>query len=140
MPDEKLTQNQTKVLEAFLSAGTSSVKEVAEQAGVSRQTVYNYLEEPDFVDELDRRAGAALDLATNRLLNLADIAFETLRGIMAGDIEEGAAQKRLAAGMVIDGLIKVRETSLEARRHAIDQNRPWQKMVEGIREKRMQDE
>ncbi|WP_425203992.1 phBC6A51 family helix-turn-helix protein [Priestia megaterium] len=54
MIDEKLTKQQLMACE-MLARGGIERKEIAEQVGISRATLYNWLKKPEFNAEVDRR-------------------------------------------------------------------------------------
>lgn len=75
-----LSPRQRRAIEALLQG--SSITEAAEKANVSRKTLYVWLGQSDFREELDRLGGAFLEEVANRMVGLASEAVETLRKIL----------------------------------------------------------
>ena len=103
----KTTWKQTRAIKALLKYPT--IDQVAEAIGVNPRTVYRWLDDPNFKAGLSQAEGAALDLATRRLLLLSDKAIDALESVLDDPAQEGAGNKRLAAQAVLDHLLKLRE-------------------------------
>ena len=93
-----------------------TIDEVAEAIGVNPRTVFRWLDDPKFRSALSCAEGAALDLATRRLLMLGDKAIAGLESVLNDPTQGGAGNKRLAATAILDQLIRLRELrNIEAR-------------------------
>lgn len=113
-----MTQKQSRVMEALL---THSTKEAAAQAaGVNRETVDRYLDDPDFRDEYDARRRWLLDAACSSLQRSMADAVSTLTEIMSAP--KYAPQARIqAARSVLEYGVKFTElTDLAARVAALE--------------------
>ena len=110
----KISRKQTRAIKALLKYPT--IDQAAAEVGVNPRTVYRWLGDPGFRSGLSQAEGAALDLATRRLLLLADKAINALESVLDDPSQEGAGNKRLAAQAVLDHLLKLRELrSIEER-------------------------
>ena len=115
---QKLTPGQKRAIEALLS--TKSVREAAEAAELGERTVFRYLGDPFFRQQLSAAEGDLIDQATRRLLALQGAALDTFEGVLAN--EEASDTVRLrAAQSVLDSLLKLRELrNIEARLVALE--------------------
>ena len=115
---QKLTPGQKRAIEALLS--TKSVREAAEAAELGERTVFRYLGDPFFRQQLSAAEGDLIDQATRRLLALQGAALDTFEGVLAS--EEASDTVRLrAAQSVLDSLLKLRELrNIEARLVALE--------------------
>jgi len=122
-----LTPRQRKALETLLTTG--NVKQAAEAAHVSRETIYRWLEQDTFRAALDEGERAAIESLTRALVGLGDLATATLRDAMTGD-DIPPAQRVRAADVVLGRLLQLRELiELETRvceleRMVFDGNEP----------------
>lgn len=108
-----LRPKQRKALEALIISG--EVTQAATAAGVSRETVYKWLKEPEFKAALSQAESEAIGNLSRALVMLGEQATETLRAAMS-DNEAPAASKVRAADIVLDKLLKLRTLfSLEER-------------------------
>jgi len=104
---DKLSRKQLKAITALLEYPT--IEAVSEVIGVNPRTVFRWLDDPKFRSALSCAEGAALDLATRRLLQLGDKAIAGLVSVLDDPAQEGASNKRLAAQAILDQLLKLRE-------------------------------
>lgn len=117
MPDniteKKLKPNQRKAIETLLTSGSAT--EAAENAGVSRNTLYRWMQEPDFQAALAEAEAAALDSLSTRLVGLADQAAGALDDVFNND-KAGIGHRLRAADIVLSNLLRLRElVTIEAR-------------------------
>lgn len=97
LTEKKLTARQRRALEG-LALG-HRVTQVARDVGVSRDTIYRWLKQPEFVAELRRLGDAALERTQRSLAALSEDAATTLAD---GMLKDQPIQARLrAAGMVL---------------------------------------
>ncbi len=75
-----LTSRQRKAIEAILENKT--ITQASKHAGVSRKTIYVWLGQPSFREELDRLGGIILDEVSHRMVSLASEAVEKLAEIL----------------------------------------------------------
>ena len=115
---QELTKGQRRAIEALLN--TKSVREAAELAELGERTVFRYLGDPFFRQQLSAAEGDLIDQATRRLLALQGAALDTFEGVLAN--EEASDTVRLrAAQSVLDSLLKLRELrNIEARLVALE--------------------
>lgn len=115
---QELTKGQRRAIEALLN--TKSVREAAELAELGERTVFRYLGDPFFRQQLSAAEGDLIDQATRRLLALQGAALDTFEGVLAS--EEASDTVRLrAAQSVLDSLLKLRELrNIEARLVALE--------------------
>ena len=115
---QELTKGQRRAIEALLN--TKSVVEAAKAAGLGERTLYRYLSDPFFRQQLSAAEGDLIDQATRRLLALQGAALDTFEGVLAS--EEASDTVRLrAAQSVLDSLLKLRELrNIEARLVALE--------------------
>lgn len=110
-----MNQNQRKALKAFLSPDTTTIKDVAEVAGLTRPTIYAYLADPEFKAALNQKQGAVIALATARLARLTEKALESLESVLDDPDQDGAANKRLAAKDILRLLDTYTDREIEDR-------------------------
>jgi len=101
---EKISEKKAIAIELLMQS--SSPREVAEGAGVSRVTIYRWLKEPDFQAELSKRKNDLLEGASRKLAGNLDGAIDTLIELLSS---KQPNVKRLTAGMIIDYSIKLNE-------------------------------
>lgn len=75
-----LTRRQLHALPFLIS--NPSVESAAKQAGVSAKQVFDWLNQPAFRDELEKRKNEAVDQAVDRLKATASKACDTLIGLL----------------------------------------------------------
>ncbi len=126
---KKLTSRQIKTIDSLIVCPT--IDQAAERAGVTRKTIYRWLQNQDFKAELNMAEGAAIDKAGRRLIAMADKAISALDDVLDNPSREGAGNKRLAAAAIIDIFMRLRElrnietrlSELEARVFEPDQKK-----------------
>lgn len=112
MPDD-LTPKQRKAVRALLAA--PDLTAAAKETGVSRDTLYRWLQEPAFAAALHAAEADALAAVSRSLVRLAERAAATLEGAMADEATPAATRVR-AADAVLGRLLQVRElVTLEER-------------------------
>lgn len=113
-----MTQKQVRVLSALLS--TPSKEAAAAEAGVSRQTVDNYLADPDFRAEYNAQRSSMVDAACTTLQAALTDAASTLTEIMK-NTENSPGSRIQAARSVLEYGVKLTElTDLAARVEALE--------------------
>lgn len=103
----KLTPKQARGVEALLTLPT--VEQAADAAGVNPRTLQRWAQDPGFRAALSSAEGAAIDRAARRLVTLADLAIDALEDVLKHPAQKGATNKRLAAGTILEQIIKLRE-------------------------------
>lgn len=103
---ENLTLKQRKAVTALLT--TPDVTAAAKDAGVSRETVYKWMQLPLFIAALHEAEAAALAAVSRSLVRLAERAAATLEGAMTDEAAPAATRVR-AADAVLGRLLQVRE-------------------------------
>lgn len=113
---DTLTRGQQKALRAMLCS--TSIVEVAERAGVSRRTVYRYLQCEAFRSELRRRQDEVLSGVTGHLVGLAEVAVSTLFELMTDKKQSGATRVRAAIGWLrfVRETVELNELAARVRR------------------------
>jgi hypothetical protein len=107
MPYQNLNGKKARALEALLSS--KSVEEAAQQARVSRTTLFRWLREDERFQGEYRRAGSQLmEEALRRLQQLCSEAVETLAEVMANR-EATAASRVTAARATLELTLKIEE-------------------------------
>lgn len=104
-----LTSNQKRALAALLSSRT--IADAAAKCDLSERTIYKYLTDPDFRDELRQQQDRLLAAAVASLAGLAGKAVATLEKIMDCDESPEQARNRAALG-VLDQLRKMSQQLL----------------------------
>jgi len=104
---EKITRNQKRAIAALLEYPT--IEQVAEAIGVNPRTVFRWLDDPGFRLALSSAEGQSLDKITRRLLMLGDQAIDAIESVLHEPNQEGATNKRLAAALILDQLLRLRE-------------------------------
>ena len=121
-----LTPRQLRAITAILE--TPSMDAAARRARVGRTTLYTWLHDPTFKDELTRRQSEVYADALARLKGLTGEAVEGLRGLIGAHSE---SVKRAACRDILDAAFKVQElneieeriTALEDEVHEREQER-----------------
>lgn len=112
----KLSRRKQTAIAAILDS--SSMEEAAAFARIGRTTLYQYLREPAFREELARRQDELFSVALSRLKVLVGNAVTGLGELIGAKSE---AVKRSACKDVLDAALKVRELhEMEARLQAIE--------------------
>jgi hypothetical protein len=102
---KKTTVRQNKALQSLLTGET--VQAAADNAGVARQTVYDWLDLPHFQEALKKAEADTLEGITRSLIALGSLAVATIEETMsAGD---SAAVRVRAADIALNRLLQLRE-------------------------------
>jgi len=108
-----LSPKKRRAIEVLLSSG--DLAEVERAAGVSRETLYRWLRQPDFKGALDLATSEALTNLSRDLVCLGSLAVQTLRQTMQ-NAEVPAGVKVRAAAETLVHITRLREfTDLEQR-------------------------
>ena len=101
---DNLTPKKRKAVRALVEHG--SAMQAAESAGVTRQTLYKWLEEADFKAALQHAENAALQAFQRELVSMGHLAANAIRdGLKDSDI-----RVRLRAADIFTGrLLQLRE-------------------------------
>lgn len=109
-----MNARQTKVIDALLSGRT--VRQAADQVGVSERQIYRWLDQPAFRNALKEGQTSQLDAIGSRLVALSDPALDALENILDQPAQKGANVARLTAGTILDQTLRWRElVALEER-------------------------
>ena len=103
-----MNTNQRRVLKELMNLENRTMSQVAKSAGVTRQTVYNYLKDPAVQDRLNEAEGADIAAATARLVTMLESAVTGLGSVLFNPTQEGATAKRLAAKDILEIMLKLR--------------------------------
>jgi len=106
MKKPKLTQRQENAITAIIEKGT--IEGAALHLGVSRQTLYNYLREPEFKRRLDHERKVVFDEAAG----LVKVASKRAAAVMVNLLDhKDSRTRRAAAKTLLDYAIKAVELS-----------------------------
>ena len=100
------TQKQEEALSALLICPT--IEGAAEKANISRTSVYNWLKEPSFQEELQRRRRGLISQALNGLAGVLDKAVEEM-GRLLRDTHTTPQLRRLLCKDIIEFNLKASE-------------------------------
>jgi len=103
---DNLTPKQQRAVRALLT--TPDVAAAAKDAGVSRETVYKWMQVSVFTTALHAAEADALAAVSRRLVRLADTAATTLETAMHDEATPVATRVR-AADAVLSRLLQLRE-------------------------------
>jgi len=103
---ENVTPKKRRAVEALLSE--SDVTQAAKAAGVSRNTLYRWMKEPDFMVAVANAEADALAGMSRALVKLGDQAVEVLRDAI-NDPETPVNTRLRAADTVFSRLLQLRE-------------------------------
>lgn len=119
----ELKPKDERIIAALLSCG--SVSEAAKETGVSRQIIYNRLQDEHFKAEYDHRRTIVLNEACNALQSTLTEAVRTIRDIMTD--EENAPQIRLnAAALILQNSLKyVEQIDIISRIEKLENNKDF---------------
>ncbi len=135
---EQLTPKKRRAIACLMTART--VEDAAEQAQVSRRTLFTWMTEPNFLVELRKAEGAAISEAVRALIADLRANHETLRALR--DNTDESSSVRLRAAVELDNsLLRWRELfNVEDRIAALedavfinDQQRRTRARIGGIR-------
>lgn len=108
---EELPIRQRKAV--LVLAATGNTTRAAKEAGVTQQTVYRWLEDPTFRNELRAAELQVLENLSRRLMDLTSKAITTLDGLLS---DKNSTTRLRAAQTIIEGALKLREImSIEER-------------------------
>lgn len=102
-----LTTKQRAAIAALLEGQTQAGAATA--AGVGRQTVSRWLNEPAFTAELRAGSDAAIRAAVARLSAAADASIEAIENVRDTPTTPGAAVKLRAADALLSHALRIRE-------------------------------
>lgn len=97
----KLSPRQTKAIEALLAG--KSVVDAANDVGVSRQAVFDWLKQTAFIDELQTRQRQAVNGAVRKLGNALDKSVDTVINLSEKAVDENT---KLRAALAIPDLLR----------------------------------
>lgn len=100
-----LSKRQKQVLPIF--ASNLTIEEACERAGISRNTFYGWLKEPQFKLELDRLRNEIVNEAVNHLKIASTKAARTLADLLERD--DSPTVQRAAANDVLGHVMKFME-------------------------------
>lgn len=120
-----LTENQYAVIEGLLTCATR--KEAARQAGVSRETLYKYLRNPNFVAELRKYQEAILSGVVSSMIGLAEESVKALRDILSNKRVSAAVRVRAALGW-LSQMHKFSELRVLSEAKPAELNPEWTKL------------
>jgi len=101
-----LSTPQRRAISSLLSE--RSTRSAAVAAKVAERTLWRWLSDPIFREELAKQEGAILDEATRGLLSMQGAALEVFDGVLK-DKNAKDADKLRAAESVLDYLLKLRD-------------------------------
>lgn len=115
--EKKLTPNQRRAVESLLTSG--SVTQAAEAAGVTRNTLYRWMKDTDFIEAMRDAEAEAVAGLSRSLAGLGESAAAAFREALEPD--QKITVRLRAAEAVTDRLLKLRElVDLEARLIALE--------------------
>jgi len=118
-----LSMRQKQVLPIF--ASNLTIEEACERAGISRNTFYEWLKDPQFKLELDRLRSEIVNEAVNHLKITSTKAARTLADLLERD--DSPTVQRAAANDVLGHVMKFMELKeLEDRLANIERHIGWQ--------------
>ena len=111
--EKMITPRQSIAIERLLNGGT--IQAAADAAGVSRKTVYKWIDQPLFQAAINNAQAEAMARLSRALIALGGSAVETLEETMS-DKNQPAAVRVRAADIVTNRLLTMRESvEFEAR-------------------------
>lgn len=102
------TKTKKAQVVTYLLTG-NTVLQAAQLAGVTERTVYLWLNEPVFVEELRRQERQVLNACSWNLVSLSKQALDALKDVLERPSQAGASNKRLAAAQVLELVLKWRD-------------------------------
>ena len=97
--NDRLSANQKKAIVALLQS--TSIREAARTCGLGEATLYRYLNDDAFRDELHRRQDSAMAAAASALAGMMGDALAVLRDTLQDD-EASDSVKVRAAQIIVD--------------------------------------
>jgi len=104
---ENLTPKQRRAIHELLTSG--NVTQAAGAANVSRETIYRWLDMPQFKQSLVDGEAAAIESISRALVVSGDLATQTLQNVMRDDRRNPPAVRVRAADIVLARLLQLRE-------------------------------
>ncbi len=101
---ENVTAKQRLAIASLVATG--NVREAAKAAGVAPKTLYTWKTQEGFKAELRAEELRALEEFSRALVSLAELTTQAIRD---GLTDESMHVRLRAAGMVLDGILRVRE-------------------------------
>lgn len=115
---KNLTPRQRAAIQGLVSGQT--ITQVAVAAGVSRETIYKWLQRPDFTKALTGSTDAAVELLSRRLVGISTQALDALEDVLTDTAAPHSAKIR-AAEIVLARLLNLRElVDIDARLTALE--------------------
>lgn len=97
MPKREFSTNQEKALTALLSS--PSVSAASRQCGLSERSLWRYLSDSVFADELKRRRDDVLSASTTGLTAMTQTALDALATLLS-DCESESVRARVATSIL----------------------------------------
>ena len=111
---------QAKMIVALLDPSHRTQEAACESVGIPPRTLQNWLAEPDFVAQLRKAEGDAIDESVRRLISVSAAADSVIVTIMSNRDNPPGVRLR-AAGMVKESLVRLRELrNIEERLAALE--------------------
>ena len=125
MTTTQLSPKQKRAIAALIETGDTS--KAADEASVSRQSIYNWLKEPAFVEALRTAEAESIRSISRRLVAVGDKAVSVIAEMM-NDPKASASVRLRAADSILARLLQLREQAeietrlqeIEARMEAIN--------------------
>ena len=114
--NETLSKKQLDALLALLSC--PSIEEASKRAGISKVSIYEWLKQPEFAEELKRQRTKIFDQSVNFLIAATGKAVSKLVGLLETK-KEGL--RRLVCRDLIELSLRAREIEIHERLDAIEQ-------------------
>lgn len=89
-----------------------TIEQAARSAGISQRTLYRWLRDDEFIQELRAASGAAIEVAVNRIRGLAGKALMVLEEAMGSEEERVRVQ---AAGALLSHLDRLQKNLAASR-------------------------
>lgn len=106
----KLTSAQTKAMPLLVSG--LQQKEVADQVGITPQTISTWMKDPEFVASLNQERSEVLDSARDMLRGMAQEAIKELRSIILNSESDEIRRKAIKAIIDVLGMIGIKNPSM----------------------------
>lgn len=127
-PDEKLTDRQKCLLVELVR--TPDIQAAAKTASVARSTVYRWLQDPVFAEELTRKRNQTMNEALESVKNLTGRAARELGALL--DTEDERLRRQICRDILAHS-VKVRELEqIEQRLTRLEDN--MKNQTQGVRQ------
>lgn len=93
-----LSRNQKNAIKALLS--TTTVRDAARVCGLSEATIWNYLQDDEFKQALDRRQDEAIKATVASLVGLHEEAVTVLKEILTDSEASDHVRARIGLGVL----------------------------------------